>query len=255
MYTDVRSLLTSSAMSSTQDQLAPGKDGVPAITVESSDYVPALIVIDMQNDFVSGSLAVPGAEAILPVINALIDLPFKVKLATKDFHPGDHVSFAKTHKRPEYSTVTIYHPEDKEKVLGIQQTLWPVHCVTNTEGADFTPGIERSKFDAVVHKGTHPSIESYSAFRDIWGRGETELSKLLKEVEATDVYFCGLAGDYCVKYTAKDSVDYGYNTWVIRDAVKSISSSTLAWDEMERKGVKFTTFEEVRSKLQPEFKN
>lgn len=237
-------------MSSSQDQSTSDSDPIPTITVESSDYVPALIVIDMQNDFISGSLAVPGAEAIVPIVNALIDLPFKAKIATKDFHPDNHVSFAETHRRPEYTTISIYHPEDTERVLGMEQILWPIHCVANTQGADFTPGIRSNKFDTIIHKGTHPNIESYSAFRDVWGRGETELSKLLREIGATDVYFCGLAGDYCVKYTAKDSVDYGYNTWVVRDAVKSISSSTLAWDEMESKGIKFTMLEEVRARLQ-----
>ncbi|KAF9454219.1 pyrazinamidase/nicotinamidase [Macrolepiota fuliginosa MF-IS2] len=236
-------------MSSTQSPLTVDDSAVPTITIESSDYVPALVVIDVQNDFVSGSLAVPEAEAILPVVNSLIDLPFKARIATKDFHPNDHVSFAKTHRRQEYTTVSIYHPEDTERVLGIQQTLWPVHCVVDTSGAEFAPGLEQNKFDAVVHKGTHPSIESYSAFRDVWGRGQTELSTLLKEVGATDVYFCGLAGDYCVKYTAKDSIDFGYNTWVVRDAVKSISSDTIAWDEMEKKGVRFTTFGDVQVRL------
>ncbi|KAF5352729.1 hypothetical protein D9756_005875 [Leucocoprinus leucothites] len=222
---------------------------IPTISVEASDYNPALVVIDMQNDFVSGSLAVPDAGTIIPTVNALINLPFKARIATRDSHPDNHVSFAKTHERSEFTTVKIYHPEDKEKALGMEQTLWPVHCVADTEGADFVTGLERMKFDAVIHKGTHPSIESYSAFRDIWGRGETELPKVLRQVGVTDVYFCGLAGDYCVKYTAKDSVDYGYNTWVIRDAVRSISSSNLSWDEMSKKGVKFTTFEEVRDKL------
>lgn len=132
----------------------------------------------------------------------------------------------------------------------MEQTLWPIHCVATTEGADFAQTLDQTKFNAVVHKGTHPSIESYSAFRDIWGRGETELPKVLREIGATDVYFCGLAGDYCVKYTAKDSVDYGYNTWVVQDAVKSISSSTLAWDEMAKKGIKFTSLEEVRARVQ-----
>jgi nicotinamidase len=225
--------------------------GVPAISIEASDYVPVLVVIDMQNDFVSGSLAVPGAETIISVVNDLINLPFKARIATQDFHPDNHVSFAETHRRPEYTTISIYHPEDKEKALGMEQTLWPIHCVASTKGAEFTPDLQRTRFNAVIHKGTHPSIESYSAFRDIWGRGETELPGVLREVGATDVYFCGLAGDYCVRYTAKDSVDYGYNTWVVRDAVKSISSSTFAWDEMAKKGVKFTTFEEVRAKVKP----
>jgi nicotinamidase len=224
-------------------------DPTPTVVVESIDYVPALVVVDMQNDFVSGSLAVPEAETIIPNVNALIDLPFKAKIATKDFHPTDHVSFARTHGRPEYSTLSIYHPQDEVKVSGIKQTLWPIHCVAQTGGADFAPGVQSNNFDAVIHKGTHPSIESYSAFRDVWGRGETELPKVLREIGASDVYICGLAGDYCVKYTANDSVEYGYNTWVIRDAVKSISSNDLVWEEMESKGVKFTTLEKIKAKF------
>ncbi|KAJ3569723.1 hypothetical protein NP233_g4863 [Leucocoprinus birnbaumii] len=234
-------------MTSTQ---APDIVDIPAISVEITDYVPALVVIDMQNDFVSGSLAVPDAQAIIPVVKGLINMPFKARIATRDFHPENHVSFAKTHDRREFTTVSIHHPDDKEKALGVEQTLWPVHCVAKTDGAQFVPELKDIEFDALIHKGTHPSIESYSAFRDIWGRGETDLPRVLREVGATDIYFCGLAGDYCVKYSAKDSVDYGYNTWVIKDAVRSIeSSSTLAWDEMEQKGVKFTNFREVRDKL------
>lgn len=224
-------------------------DSVPLVVVESTDYVPALVVVDMQNDFVSGSLAVPEAETIIPNVNALIDLPFKAKIATKDFHPTDHVSFAKTHGRPEYSTLRVYHPQDEQKILEANQTLWPIHCVANTGGADFAPGVQSHKFDAIIHKGTHPSIDSYSAFCDVWGKGETELPKVLREIGASDVYICGLAGDYCVKYTASDSVDYGYNTWVVRDAVKSIASNNLVWDEMESKGVKFTTLEKIKAKL------
>ncbi|PPQ77022.1 hypothetical protein CVT25_014840 [Psilocybe cyanescens] len=216
-------------------------------------FVPALIVIDMQNDFVYGSLAVPGGEKIIDRINTLIDLPFKTRIATRDFHPDNHISFANTHQKPLFSKATIFHPDDEEEADGCEQTMWPIHCVAYTGGADFVPGLKTTTFDAVVHKGTHPRIESYSAFRDIWGKAETELPGILEEKGVTDIYFAGLAGDYCVKYTAIDSIAYGYNTWLIKDAIKSISKqdSDLVFTEMDKKGIKFTTVKELQKLLEP----
>src|SRR4051812_28513128 len=96
---------------------------------QNDKFIPALIVIDMQNDFVSGSLTVPEGGTIVSNINTLIDLPFKTKIATRDFHPEKHISFADTHGKPTFSTTTIYHPDDVEKKEGLEQVLWPVHCV------------------------------------------------------------------------------------------------------------------------------
>ncbi|EAU92579.1 pyrazinamidase/nicotinamidase [Coprinopsis cinerea okayama7 len=220
------------------------------VTIDGSEFVPALVAIDMQNDFVSGSLAVPGAEAIIPIVNALIDHPgFKFKVATRDFHPDNHVSFAQTHNKPVLSKAIIFHPEDKDKLMGLEQVLWPVHCVANTEGAEFVPGLIKDKFDHIVHKGTHPDIESYSAFKDIWGKHTSELPEMLKEKKITDVFYVGLAGDYCVKYTAIDSVSFGFRSWVVVDGVKSISSDCVAWDKMATEGVKFTTSKDVLTRL------
>ncbi|PPQ99952.1 hypothetical protein CVT26_009307 [Gymnopilus dilepis] len=212
-------------------------------------FVPALIVIDMQNDFVTGSLAVPGGETIVDNINSLIDLPFKVRVATRDYHPDKHVSFADTHKQDVFSKKIIYHPEDTEKKHGIDQVLWPVHCVADTPGADFVPGLNTSRFDIVILKGIYPDIESYSGFRDVWGRRETDLPGFLREKGITDVYFVGLAGDFCVKFTALDAVDYGFRTWVVTDAVKSIASDDAHFTEMESKGIKFLNTEDVQVAL------
>ncbi|KDR85682.1 hypothetical protein GALMADRAFT_51791 [Galerina marginata CBS 339.88] len=218
---------------------------------ENPNFVPALVVIDMQNDFVSGSLAVPGGETIIDSINCLIDLPFRLRIATRDFHPDNHVSFADTQKNALFSKVMIYHPDDKEQLFGIEQVMWPVHCVGYTDGSDFVPKLNSKVFDAVIHKGTHPDIESYSAFRDIWGKSETDLPRLLKEKEVTDVFFVGLAGDYCVKYTAIDAAEYGYNTWVVTDAIKSIAEDeTVHFDQMQKKGIKFTTAVDVKTMVQ-----
>jgi len=217
---------------------------MPTISVDIAGYVPALVVVDMQNDFATSSLA--GPDTIVPIVNALISLPFKARIATQDVQPGNKMCCAETLEGSEYSAASIHHPEDQEQ----GKVHWPVRCLVGTAGADPVSDLKRVKFDAVVHKGTHPNIESYSAFRDVWGKGESELPQVLREVGATDVYFCGLANDYCIKYTTKDAIDHEYNAWVIRDAVGNISPSAFAWDEMSRKGIKFTTFEEIKGRLQ-----
>ena len=213
-------------------------------------FIPALIVVDMQHDFVHGSLAVPGAETIIGTVNKVISLPgFKLKVATQDFHPHNHISFASTHKKPVLSTTTIFHPEDADKTEGIEQVLWPDHCVANTTGADFVKGLKTDSFDTIIHKGTHSHIESYSAFRDIWNKGETELPELLSQKKVTDVFFVGLAGDYCVKYTAIDTLEYGYETWLVTDGIKSISDEETAYEGLKKKGAHFLTLEELKQKL------
>jgi len=213
-------------------------------------FVPALIVVDMQHDFVHGSLAVPGAEAIISTVNKVISLPgFKLTVATQDFHPDNHISFASTHKKPTLSTATIFHPDDKDKIKGIEQVLWPDHCVANTKGAQFVEGLKTDSFDAIIHKGTHPHIESYSAFKDIWNKSETELPKLLSQKKVTDIFFVGLAGDYCVKYTAIDALDYGYKIWLVTDGIKSIADEEAAYEGLKKKGAHFLTLEELKHKL------
>ncbi|KAF8167398.1 Isochorismatase-like protein [Crassisporium funariophilum] len=211
----------------------------------TSTSVSALVVIDMQNDFVTGSLPVPDGASIVAPINHLMNLPFTLKIATRDFHPANHISFADTHNKPVLSTATIYHPEDKGKTKGMKQVLWPVHCVVDTDGADFVPGLKSDAFDAVIDKGTHAMIESYSAFRDIWGRKETDLPGLLAGKGVTDVYFVGVAGDYCVKWTAVDAVEYGYKVWLVGDAIRSISDQESTFDELGKKGIKFTSSQEL----------
>ena len=215
------------------------------------DFVPALIVVDMQHDFVHGSLAVPGAESIIGTVNKVISLPgFKLKVATQDFHPHNHISFASTHNKPTFTVVTIFHPEDiLDKTRGIEQVLWPDHCVANTIGANFVEGLKTDSFDAVIHKGTHSHIESYSAFKDIWNKGETELPELLSREKVTDIFFVGLAGDYCVKYTANDALDYGYNTWLVTDGIKSIADVEAAYEGLKKKGAHFLTSEELKNKF------
>ena len=214
-----------------------------------TSFVPALIVVDVQHDFVHGSLAVPGAESIIGTVNTVISLPFKLKVATQDFHPHNHVSFASTHEKPTFTTAMIYHPDDKDNINGIEQVLWPDHCVANTIGANFVEGLKTDSFDAIIHKGTHSHIESYSAFKDIWNKSETELPKLLSQKNITDLFFVGLAGDYCVKYTAIDGFDYGYKIWLVTDGIKSIADEVTAYEGLRKKGAHFLTSEELKHKL------
>lgn len=219
-----------------------------AVPVDSK-LVPALLVIDMQHDFVHGSLAVPEAPSIINKINSLLDLPFISKIGTKDFHPADHVSFAATHQKPVGSKITVYPPGDARAERALEQVLWPVHCVASTPGSAFVEGLKHEALDAVVHKGTDPAIESYSAFCDPWHLTTTELPKLLEARGVTDVFLAGLAGDFCVKYTAIDAVEFGFRVWVIQDAVKSVFDTGLEWEEMRKKGVLSVSSAEVKEKL------
>lgn len=236
----------------------------PVVPTLITQYVPALVVIDMQHDFVHGLLKVPDAESIIGPINSLIEQPFAMHVATRDYHPDNHVSFAQTHQKPAFSKRTIFHPEYTagsattgtaqalRPIVEQEQTLWPIHCVAYTGGADFVAGLNAAKFDYVLHTGTHPHIESYSAFRDVWCKGPSDLPTLLLARGVTDLYFVGIAGDYSLKYSVLDAVDYGYNTWVVRDAVKSVSNELFAEGELRQMGVDFTTIEEVTKKLEVE---
>ena len=211
---------------------------------------PALIVVDMQHDFVHGSLAVPDAVSIIDPINHLLTLPFSIKLATRDWHPHDHISFAQTHHMPVFSKITLHHPispPDGAEKKSLVQDLWPVHCVAHSPGADFVHGFNHNAVQDIVHKGEDPAIDSYSGFRDAWQLHDTRLPAILQRAAITDVFVVGLAGDYCVKWTALDAVDFGYKTWVVRDAVKSVFPAGNEWNEMTQKGIRITDIKEVES--------
>ena len=179
----------------------------------------ALIVVDVQNDFLpGGALAVPGGDAVIPVINDLIangDYDFVV--ATQDWHPADHGSFATNHEGRA--------PGDRIEWNGFDQVLWPVHCVQGSTGAEFAPGLEVDAFDAVFRKGTDPEVDSYSGFFDNGHRRATGLGDWLREWKLTEVTVVGLATDYCVKFTALDAVNEGYETIVRADGCRGVNVS------------------------------
>jgi nicotinamidase/pyrazinamidase len=189
-----------------------------------------LIIVDVQNDFTSGGdLAVPDGETIIPFINS-IQNKFDLVVATQDWHPQNHKSFASN------------HPGKKvfEKIIldGSEQVLWPDHCVQNTEGAALRSDLKTENVEAIFRKGMNPSIDSYSGFYDNGKKKSTGLCGYLKERKITEVYVCGLAGDYCVYFTAMDAIATGFKTSVIDDAVKSISEVDYqkAKKDLQKKG-------------------
>jgi nicotinamidase/pyrazinamidase len=197
----------------------------------------ALIVVDIQNDFVpGGALAVTDGDQIIPTVNQLMDQMDYV-VATQDWHPVDHGSFADNHQGKEIFEMT--------ELNGLQQCLWPVHCVQQTEGADFVKELHQEKLDAVFQKGTDSGIDSYSGFFDNGHRKETGLGDHLKEQGVTEVYLVGLATDYCVKFTALDAITLEFKTYLVTDAVRGVNiipgDCDRALEEMKIAGVTLTT--------------
>ncbi|KAG2153330.1 Isochorismatase-like protein [Suillus clintonianus] len=220
----------------------------------------AILVIDVQNDFVSGSLAVRDAEQIINTINALITLPFALKIGTQDYHPANHISFARNHAgKNEFEKIAIFppaelvatkKPNDEKPLEALEQVLWPVHCVQDTPGVAFVDNLEHEGLE-VVRKGCDVGIECYSAFEDPWGLTNTGLKDKLKNKEISNVFVVGIAGDYCVKFTALDAKKHGFRTFVVKDAVKSVSDEGTEWTEMNKAGVEIidTAEELLTSKI------
>lgn len=177
----------------------------------------ALILVDIQNDFLpTGALPVPQGDAVVDVVNNIIDR-FDVIVATQDWHPPHHGSFASQHEGHSAFTVIDLH--------GLNQVLWPDHCVQNSLGAEFAPTLHSDKIQKIVQKGCDPTVDSYSGFADNGGRIETELDAYLKSQHVDTVYICGLATDYCVQFTAHDALKRGYTTYLITDACRGIDPS------------------------------
>jgi nicotinamidase/pyrazinamidase len=192
----------------------------------------ALIIVDVQNDFLpGGALAVKEGDQIIPLINRL-QSKFDLIVATQDWHPKDHGSFAGNHNK---------NPGEKIQLAGLEQILWPDHCVQETPGADFAADLKVEKIDKVFCKGTNKNIDSYSGFFDNGHKKSTGLGDYLKEKGVTEVYIVGLATDYCVKFTALDAVRLGYKTYLIVDACKGVNLKigdvTHAIEGMQKAGV------------------
>lgn len=193
----------------------------------------ALIVIDIQNDFLpGGSLAVPDGDKIIPIINKL-QKQFDLIIITQDWHPANHKSFASSHKNK--------NPYDIIKLNGSDQVLWPTHCVQDSEGAAVSTMLETKRASLIIRKGMNPEIDSYSGFFDNEKLNSTGLAGYLTEKNVNKVSICGLAGDFCVYYTAMDALDLGFDVEIIADATKPINV-----DEFK---IKLKAFEEKGGKV------
>lgn len=170
-------------------------------------------------------MSVPHGEEVIKPINQLLTLPFALKIATKDWHPKNHVSFASNHPGAEaYSTMaTIKNPKNLSETY--ESLLWPNHCVQHTPGASLHRDLDLRRLDKILEKGTMKEVEMYSAFYPPLSNprvGDSGLANLLRENGITDVYCVGLAADYCVGATAADAAKEGFRTWIIDEATRAV---------------------------------
>jgi nicotinamidase/pyrazinamidase len=202
----------------------------------------ALLVVDVQNGFISerNELPVAGGAEVVPVINSLIPR-FRVRVATQDWHPPGHGSFASAHPGAT--------PFGQGVLGGVPQTWWPDHCVQGTRGAELHPDLDQRAFQAVIRKGYDPGVDSYSAFTDNAGHNPTGLDGYLAARGVRHIVIAGLTRDYCVHFSALDArrllPDAG--VWVVLDATRAVSPDTgrRAEEEMRRAGVRLILAEDV----------
>ncbi len=175
-----------------------------------------LILVDIQNDFLpGGALAVPEGDAIVPLANSLQER-FCLVVATQDWHPRGHVSFASSHPGKKVSE-TVH-------VEGVTQILWPDHCLQGSAGADLAPAFDTNRVEAIFRKGTDLRIDSYSTFYDNARRKSTGLEGYLRWKRAERLYFAGLAADFCVAYSMLDALSLGFQAICIEDATRPINA-------------------------------
>ena len=200
----------------------------------------ALILVDIQKDFMKGgSLEVPNAEEILPVVNELLlEKEWDLVVATKDWHSEDHKSFASSHDGKNVFDVI--------KLNGEEQIIWPDHCVQGSIGAELHEDLDVGLIDEIIVKGTNLEVDSYSGFYNDNSRVfDSGLSDILDDSDIEEVYIVGLATDYCVKATAMDSDYLGFVTHVITDGVRGLGGTGEALVEMQTSGINLTTSEAI----------
>jgi len=186
----------------------------------------ALLVIDVQNDFIpGGQLPVPEGDLIVPLINRLAR-QFSQVIIAQDWHPPGHASFASRHPGKQ--------PFDSVQLPYGEQTLWPEHCVQGSAGAEFHPQLDLPHAQLVIRKGCNPDIDSYSAFLEADRATTTGLSGYLKERGIDTVYMVGLALDFCVMFSALDARAAGFNAYVVLDACRAIDMNGSLQSAMER---------------------
>lgn len=185
----------------------------------------ALLIVDVQNDFLPGGrLAVTGGDEIISFINSVQD-DYDLLVATQDWHPIGHKSFASSYDGKEPYSVT--------ELQGLAQTLWPDHCVQGTFGAEFSKELASNRIAAIFRKGMDPEIDSYSGFYDNGRKKSTGLAGYLKEHAVKEVHVCGLAADFCVFFTAMDSLEAGFDTFILAEATKAIDQAAYLEKQAE----------------------
>lgn len=204
----------------------------------------ALIIVDVQNDFLPGG-ALPSllGNHVIPVANE-VQKYFNLIVASIDWHPAHHGSFASQYAGKKIGDTIDLH--------GISQVLWPDHCVQDSFGAEFAPGLKTDRFEKIFHKGSDHTIDSYSAFFDNEHRRATGLGDFLKEHRVTDVYLLGIATDYCIKYSAIDALQLGFKVHVIEDGCSGINlkpdDSKEALTELKKLGVEIINSSNIAHK-------
>jgi nicotinamidase/pyrazinamidase len=203
----------------------------------------ALLIVDVQNDFLpGGALPVPHGDEVIAVANRL-SLRFDLVIATQDWHPADHGSFAANHPG--------HRVGDVIQLNGLPQMLWAVHCVQESAGAQFAAGLDIGRISRVFRKGTDPAIDSYSGLFDNGHRHSTGLGEFLHAEGVKSVYVMGLATDYCVKFTALDAIAVGFDVRLMQDGCRGVELSPgdvdRALEEMRRSGVKMVASGDVHA--------
>ena len=184
----------------------------------------ALILVDIQNDFLpGGALAVPRGEEIIRMVNNLVTR-FSLVVATQDWHPANHGSFASA-----YPGKDVF---ELHQLGGLDQVLWPDHCVQGTNGAEFASELNLNTVEAIFRKGTDVGIDSYSGFFDNGRKKATGMGDYLKGRGVKKVFVCGLAADFCVGFTALDALSLGFETIVLEDATRAIDPA--GWSQMKQ---------------------
>lgn len=207
----------------------------------------ALILVDIQNDFMpGGALAVSDGDQVVDVANRLIPF-FEMVVATQDWHPPDHNSFASQHEGKSVGEVV--------QLDGLEQVLWPDHCVQGTPGAELHIGLKTQRIHHVARKGTDVNIDSYSGFFDVGHRQATGLDAFLKQSGVTEVAVMGVATDYCVKFTALDAAELGFKTTLIIDGCRGVELKpgdvSQAVADMQAVGVRVVTADQCTNEQNP----
>ncbi|GAB4234564.1 MAG: bifunctional nicotinamidase/pyrazinamidase [Chlamydiales bacterium] len=192
----------------------------------------ALLLVDLQKDFLpGGALPVPQGNEVIPIVNQLLQRDWDVVVASKDWHPENHGSFASTHGK---------NRGEEIELQGLKQILWPDHCVQYSEGAEFASGWNTSKIDHIVYKGTDVNIDSYSAFFDNGHKRSTGLHQYLQKKNIHVLHVAGLALDYCVKFTVLDALHLGYEVYLYVNGCRAINKQKNDEDQalaqMEQSG-------------------